>query len=158
MSIFQWWLDGFSQKYISLYLYLGLFFENRRNSGLTPGQNDNPVTRTWKMTQMTHWPGDPMTQFHVCSKPAARLWRCRSTGQTDRLICWARILWPLRRSYSTCYMGISMKYTVLAAYRTHTAQVDWLGLRLAAIWRAVYTFIKWTGWTLAMTLDMTTAL
>ena len=25
----------------------------------------DPVTRTWKMTQMTHWPGDPMTQFHV---------------------------------------------------------------------------------------------
>ena len=23
------------------------------------------VTRTWKVTQMTHWPGDPMTQFHV---------------------------------------------------------------------------------------------
>jgi len=65
MSIFQWRLDGFSQKYISLYLYLGLFFENRKNSGLTPGQNDDPVTRTWKMTQMTHWPGDPMTQFHV---------------------------------------------------------------------------------------------
>jgi len=25
----------------------------------------DPVTRTWKMTQMTHWSGDPMTQFHV---------------------------------------------------------------------------------------------
>jgi len=42
------------------------FFENRKNSGLKPGQNDDPVTRTWKMTQMTDWPGDPMTQFHVC--------------------------------------------------------------------------------------------
>ena len=63
MSIFQWRLDGFSQKYISL---SWAFFRNRKNPGLTPGQNDNPVTRTWKMTQMTHWPGDPMTQFHVC--------------------------------------------------------------------------------------------
>jgi len=35
----------FTKKYISLYLYLGLFFENRENSGLTPGQNDDPVTR-----------------------------------------------------------------------------------------------------------------
>ena len=35
------------------------FFENRKNSALTP------VTRTWKMTQMTHWAGYPMTQFHV---------------------------------------------------------------------------------------------
>ena len=26
-------------------LYLGLFFENRKNSGLTPGQNDDPVPR-----------------------------------------------------------------------------------------------------------------
>ena len=33
---------------------------------------DDPVTRTWKMTQMTHWPGDPMTQFHV--------WSARSRG------------------------------------------------------------------------------
>jgi len=47
-------------------LHYGHFFENRENSGLTPGQNDDPVTRTWKMTQMTHWPGDPVTQFHVC--------------------------------------------------------------------------------------------
>ena len=38
--------DEFSQKYISLYLYLGFFFENRKNSGRTPGQNDDPVTRT----------------------------------------------------------------------------------------------------------------
>ena len=27
----------------NIYLYLGLFFENRKNSGLTPGQNDDPV-------------------------------------------------------------------------------------------------------------------
>ena len=26
------------------------FFENQKNSGLTPGQNDDPVTRTQKMT------------------------------------------------------------------------------------------------------------
>ena len=48
-------------------LHFGHFSENRKNSGLTPGQNDDPVTRTLKMTQMTHWPGDPMTQFHVWS-------------------------------------------------------------------------------------------
>jgi len=38
-------LDGFSKKSISLYFYL-VFFENRKNLGLTPGQNDDPVTRT----------------------------------------------------------------------------------------------------------------
>ena len=47
-------------------LHFGHFFENRKNSGLTLGQNDDPVTGTWKMTQMTHCLGDPMTQFHVC--------------------------------------------------------------------------------------------
>jgi len=61
------WAD-FHKKYISLYLYLG-FFENRKNSGLTPDQTEDPVTRTWKMTQMTHWPDDPMTQFHVWLVP-----------------------------------------------------------------------------------------
>jgi len=58
-------LDGFSQK---IYIFISLswaFFENRKNSGLTPGQNDDPVTRTWKMAQMTHWPGDPITQLHM---------------------------------------------------------------------------------------------
>ena len=58
----QYFSDGWTDVHKNIYLYLGLFFENRKNSGLTPGQNDDLVTRTWKMT---HWPGDPMTQFHV---------------------------------------------------------------------------------------------
>ena len=32
-----------------IYIFISLswvFFENRKNSGLTPGQNDDPVTRT----------------------------------------------------------------------------------------------------------------
>jgi len=56
----------FTNIYIYIFILLSwAFFKNMKNSGLTPGQNDDPVTRTWKMTQMTHWPGDPMTQFHV---------------------------------------------------------------------------------------------
>ena len=42
-------------------LHFGHVSENqKKNSGLTPGQNDDPVTQTWKMTQMTHWPNDPV--------------------------------------------------------------------------------------------------
>ena len=68
MSIFQWRLDGFSQKYISLYLYLGLFSKTgkTRVSHRVKMMTRWQVTQTWKMTQMTHWPGDSMTQFHVC--------------------------------------------------------------------------------------------
>ena len=62
MSIFQWRWDGFSQKYISL---SWAFLKTGKTWVLTPGQNDDPVTHTWKMT---HWPGDPMTQFHVWCK------------------------------------------------------------------------------------------
>ena len=47
------------------FAFSAFFRKPKKNSGLTSGQNDDPVTRTWKMTQMTHWPGDPMTQFHV---------------------------------------------------------------------------------------------
>ena len=35
----------FTKKYIYLYIFiLSFFFENRKNSGLTLGQNDDPVT------------------------------------------------------------------------------------------------------------------
>jgi len=58
--------------------HFGHFFENRKKSGLTPGRNDDSVTRTWKMTQVTRWPGDPMTQLHVwyidCHRDAVRIW------------------------------------------------------------------------------------
>ena len=62
ISVQQQTPDNDFQMY---FLHFRHFFENRNNSGLTPGQDDDPVTRTWKMTQMTHWPGDPMTRFHV---------------------------------------------------------------------------------------------
>jgi len=35
--------------FTKIYIFISLswtFFENRKNSGLTPGQNDDPVTRT----------------------------------------------------------------------------------------------------------------
>jgi len=65
------------------------FFRNRKNSGLTPGQNDDPVTRTWKMTQMTNWPGDPMTQFHVWWAGGPIHWQAAHNsyhGQSDMYV------------------------------------------------------------------------
>jgi len=32
--------------FTKIYIFILVFFENRKNSGLTPGQNDDPVTRT----------------------------------------------------------------------------------------------------------------
>jgi len=88
MSIFQWRLDGFSQKIyiftklseyssskIKVELYctfciFGHFFENRKNSGLTPGQNDDPVTRwpgreRWPKWPIDPWPNDPVPCLSV---------------------------------------------------------------------------------------------
>ena len=81
MSIFQWRLGGFSQK-ICIFIPLSwAFCANGKYSGLTSGQNDDPVSRTWKMThQMTHGPGDPMTQFHV-RLPSACLSRQQLMGK-----------------------------------------------------------------------------
>ena len=53
------------------------FFRKPENVGSHTGSKWWPgdsVTRTWKMTQMTHWPGDPMTQFHVWSTDPLRYW------------------------------------------------------------------------------------
>jgi len=52
------WTDF--HKNIYLYIFILVFSKIGKYSALTPGQNDDPVTRTWKMTQMTHWPGDPV--------------------------------------------------------------------------------------------------
>ena len=57
----------FTKKYISLYIYLGLFFyKNRKNSGITPGLNDDPVTRWPGRERWPKWPTDPVTQWPSC--------------------------------------------------------------------------------------------
>jgi len=46
------------------------FFRKPEKRGSHTGSKrwpGDPVTRTWKLTQMTHWPDDPRTQFHVRS-------------------------------------------------------------------------------------------
>jgi len=69
--------DSWASCYIlisNVHFAFWAFLENRKNSGLTPSQNDDPVTRTLKMTQMTHWPGDPMTQFHIWPVCRQTIW------------------------------------------------------------------------------------
>ena len=80
----QWLVVSAFQMYV---LHFRHFFENRKNLGLTPGQNDDPVTRTWKMTQMTHWPGGPMTQFHVCCRQVEShlMQKYRNSSRTTEL-------------------------------------------------------------------------
>ena len=68
------------------------FFKNRKKLGSHTGSKwwfGDPVTRTWTMTQMIHWPGDPMTQFHVWSRsvePSAGLTGVRNK-ETHRMEC-----------------------------------------------------------------------
>ena len=54
MSIFQWRLDGFSQKNLSLYLYLG-FFRKPEKLGSHTGSKWWPGCERWPK-----WPGDPV--------------------------------------------------------------------------------------------------
>ena len=44
-------------------LHFGHFYENRNNSGLIPGQNDDPVTRWPGRERWPKWPVDPVTQW-----------------------------------------------------------------------------------------------
>jgi len=107
MSIFEWRLDGFSQKYISSYLYLGLFLENRKNSGHTVSKwwPSDPVTRTWKMTQMTHWFGDPMTQFHVCGLYVTSLLSQSEIQQRER---WTWIVTDYKLALVVLQIGLEL--------------------------------------------------
>ena len=57
-------------KYICLYLYLGLFFENRKNWSHT-GSKWRPVNPDMKDDPLTRWPNDPvpcLQQTQECSK------------------------------------------------------------------------------------------
>ena len=54
------WLLLFQHLYV---LHFGHFFENRKNSGLTPGQNDDPVTRWPGRKRWPKRPIDPVTQW-----------------------------------------------------------------------------------------------
>jgi len=49
----QYCNDGWTDFHKNIYLYLGLFFVDRKNSGLTPGQNDDPDV---KDDPSTRWP------------------------------------------------------------------------------------------------------
>ena len=66
----------FRQHVMRLYvLHFRHFFENRKNSGLTPGQNDDPVTRwpgrerwpKWPIDPVTHWPSSMSVVHHSLS-------------------------------------------------------------------------------------------
>ena len=79
------WLLSF-QHFKCTFCILGIFFENRKNSGLTRGQNYDPVTRMWKMTQMTHWPDDPVP---CLSDPSFTHLCCdfrRQSSTSDRML------------------------------------------------------------------------
>ena len=58
--------NDFISAFQTYFLHFGHFFENRKNSGLTTGQNDDRVTR---------WPNDPVP----CLAPI-QLARCRFPG------------------------------------------------------------------------------
>ena len=51
------------QHFKSTFCILGIFVENRKNSGLAPGQNDDPVTRLPGRERRPKWPIDPVTQW-----------------------------------------------------------------------------------------------
>ena len=68
----------------------------------------DPVTGTWKMTQMIHWPSDPMTQFHVWCPGSFRWsmvrwrWRCLAVGRRESIWrCWRHATrWSCRPAVS----------------------------------------------------------
>jgi len=106
-NIYLYKIIEYSSSKIKVELYctfciLGIFFENRKNSGLTPGQNDDPVTRTWKVTQMTHWPNDPVPCLHIsaCNEINNTLFSFLYTSAVTtvtvrhcaRICCWAPVL------------------------------------------------------------------
>jgi len=60
------------QHFKSTFCILGIFFENRKYSGHTPGQNDDPVSRWPGRERWPKWPIDPVAQW-PSSMSAVRL-------------------------------------------------------------------------------------
>ena len=84
MSIFQWRLDGFSQKNISLYLYVGFFSKTVKSR---VSHRVRMITRWPGRERWPEWPIDPVTQWP--SSMSCLVWwisfkLCVSAG------CWFR--------------------------------------------------------------------
>ena len=93
----------FTISNVSLRFAFWAFFRKPEKLGSYTGSKwwpSDPVTRTWKMTQMTHWPGDPMTQFHVWSTSSPQQIHNKSKyNGVRRLLClvWIYPAWLFAR-------------------------------------------------------------
>jgi len=83
MSVFQWRLDGFSRKkYISLYLYLGLFVRKPEKLGSHtgskwwPGDPDSDRWPKWPIDPVTQWPSS-MSGVYCVRHSVVGSWRRR---------------------------------------------------------------------------------
>ena len=119
----QYFNDGWTDFHKNISLSWA-FFENRKSSGLTPGQNDDPVTRTWKITQMTRWPNDPVPCL-VCSQNCSNscqppnrkytVYRNAAEGGFVMLV-----------THLTCTENLAKFWGVVAEVRSRTdQQTDW---------------------------------
>ena len=105
MSIFQWRLDEFSQKYITLYLYIG-FFRKPEKLGSHIGSKwwpGDPDVKDDPNDPLTQWPNDPVPCLvHItshacvnsgtynCVKKPTRSWRRARAAIVCRRGRWCR--------------------------------------------------------------------
>jgi len=95
-----------TKKYISLYLLSWAFCRKLENSGLTPGQHNDPVTRMWKMIQMTidlvtQWPSS--MSGHDSDKQTHRP---RTLVTIGRILCFAQGCGPIITRSPFCTTSI----------------------------------------------------
>jgi len=80
--------DGWTDFHKNIYLYIFILGFFRKPKKTLVSHRVKMVTRTWKMT---HWPGDPMTQFHVWStQPVDTVRKKRKSAPQTTILCLAR--------------------------------------------------------------------
>ena len=134
-------------------IFTGIFFENRKNPGFTPSHSDDPVTRAWKMTQMTHWPGDPVPYLlstDSCRRQSSGCGRRHCcdprSSRIDADLLWMLILTVIAFSTSLVVSPFTLAVIILDFVRsTVMLTAVWTLLSAATLMSGTgYQLMSWT--------------
>ena len=141
MSVFQWRLDGFSQKYISLYLYLGLFLKTgkTRVSHQVKMMTRWPERERWPKWPMDPGPNDPVPCLVTtcCSTDSERTHRCCRPTKT-----WAHAGYSLYFTIDRGLPSVLWQCWLGVMKSIRPVKIEWWGVDVVICLKSVLSLLR----------------